>query len=378
MKAANRLAFIDNIRVFLTVLVVLHHLMVIYTGSGSWIYHEGRQDDITAALGGWFCAVNQAYFMGLFLLISAYFVPGSYDRKGAGAFLKDRLIRLGIPLALYGWILRPVLIYLGFTGAGELHLPFWNWYAHAYFREYGIIGGGPLWFIETLLIFSAIYVLWQLLTRSRPAPPVRETPFPGRRTIALCALLLGVATFAVRLFFPSGSSFHPLNLQLANFAGYIAMFVLGLIAYRRNWLLTLPDAAGRFWLWIAVGLIFFYPVAGLLGGAENPEAFAGGWRWQALLSAMWEAFMCLAMCTGLIWLFRRRWNHQGALARGLARHAYTAYLIHEPIITLLAFAAAGIALHPLLKFGLAALVFVPICFALSVLVRRIPGADRVL
>ena len=36
------------------------------------------------ALGGWFCAVNQAYFMGLFLLISAYFVPGSYDRKGAG------------------------------------------------------------------------------------------------------------------------------------------------------------------------------------------------------------------------------------------------------------------------------------------------------
>ena len=46
--------------------------------------------------------------MGLFLLISAYFVPGSYDRKGAGRFLKDRLVRLGIPLALYSWVVNPV------------------------------------------------------------------------------------------------------------------------------------------------------------------------------------------------------------------------------------------------------------------------------
>ena len=100
-RAISRLLFVDNIRVFLTILVVLHHLMIIYSGNGSWIYNENREDEVTEALGAWFCSVNQAYFMGLFLLISAYFVPGSYDRKGAGRFLKDRLIRLGIPLLLY-------------------------------------------------------------------------------------------------------------------------------------------------------------------------------------------------------------------------------------------------------------------------------------
>lgn len=386
-KAAGRLFFIDNIRVFLTVLVVLHHLMVIYAGSGGWIYYEGRQDDISAALGGWFCAVNQAYFMGLFLFISAYFVPGSYDRKGAGAFMKDRLIRLGIPLALYSWILRPSLIYLGLMGPARPDQPLWDWYAHDYFRAYGIIGGGPLWFIETLLIFSAVYVLWRLLTRScqrrwharPPALPADKAPFPSARTIALCALLVGIATFAVRLVFPAGSRFEPLNLQLANFAGYIALFILGLIAYRRNWLMTLPGVTGRLWLWIAMGLIILYPVLAILTGAvENSEPFEGGWHWQALLNAMWEAFMSLAMSIGLIYLFRQRWNWQGSLARLLARHAYTAYLIHEPVITVVAIAAAGIALYPLLKFGLAALVCVPICFALSILVLRIPGADRVL
>ena len=90
-KGTVRLLFVDDIRVFLTILVLLHHLMIIYAGTGNWFYTEGMQDaskamqsDVTEALGGWFCAVNQAYFMGLFLLISAYFVPGSYDRKGAG------------------------------------------------------------------------------------------------------------------------------------------------------------------------------------------------------------------------------------------------------------------------------------------------------
>ena len=80
-KGISRLLFIDDIRVFLTILVLLHHLMITYAGTGSWIYTEGRQDFMTTALGSWFCAVNQAYFMGLFLLISAYFVPGSCDRK---------------------------------------------------------------------------------------------------------------------------------------------------------------------------------------------------------------------------------------------------------------------------------------------------------
>ena len=114
-----RLLFIDNIRVFLTILVILHHLMITYAGTGSWIYREGRQDAVTDALGGWFCAVDQAYFMGLFLLISAYFVPGSFDRKGPGRFLKDRLIRLGIPLALFSWIVIPLFAwwFYGFAGS---------------------------------------------------------------------------------------------------------------------------------------------------------------------------------------------------------------------------------------------------------------------
>ncbi len=374
---SSRLLYIDNLRIFLTVLVILHHLMVIYAGSGSWIYNEGREDEITNALGGWFCAANQAYFMGLFLLISAYFVPGSYDRKGPAKFLLDRLFRLGIPLVVYGWVLRPLFIYYGMhLGSG---LSFWSWYSSRYFQVYGVIGGGPLWFIETLLIFSLLYVLGRKLIPSRPAPLGHEMRFPGNRAILLFGVFLGAASFLVRLFSPVNNTFAPLNLQFANFAQYIALFILGLIAYRRNWIATLPEQVGGRWLRIAILLILLYAPLGLLTGAnKNEELFLGGWHWQAMLLAQWEAFVCLSMSIGLIWLFRRRLNKQGMVTQELSRGAYSAYLIHELVITSLALLAVSLMAAPLLKFILMALVSIPLCFALSSLIRRLPYMQRIL
>ena len=378
-KAATRILFVDSIRIFLTILVVLHHLMVIYSGSGGWIYKEGRQDEITSAIGSCFTSVNHSYFMGLFLLVSAYFVPGSFDRKGAAHFLKDRLIRLGIPLFVYSWILRPLLIYAGLVKYQGVGLPFPSWYISQYFRDYGWIGGGPLWFIEALLIFSILYMLWRLLVPTRPQEPAREARFPSNGSIALFAVLLGVASFFVRLGFPSDTVFKPLNLQLADFPQYIALFTVGLNAYRHNWFVRLPETTGRRWLAIAALLILMFPPFAVFGGAITDDApFKGGWHWQALLAAEWQSFLCVGMCIGLIYIFRRRFDRQGRLARYLSRNAYTVYLIHEPVITAIALASIGVMFYPLLKFGLAALLAIPLCFGLSSLIRKLPYTDRVL
>jgi len=356
--------------------------MIIYAGTGSWYYTEGREDFITSALGAWFLMVNQAYFMGLFLLISAYFVPGSYDRKGAGRFIEDRLIRLGIPLVFYSWIIRPVLVYADPIRWQGPRPPFWNYFPVQYFQHTALVGAGPLWFIETLLIFSLVYVLWRLLFRPSPPTPAVETAggFPSNFAIALFALLLGLAGFLVRLWHPIMWSFKPLNLQFPFFAQYIALFVVGLIAYRRNWLLGMPETTGRVWLVMAVVMILlFWPL--MIGGdaaTAGLDAFFGGWHWQAFAYALWESFLGVGMCIGLIYLFRRHVNHQGPLARFLSLNAYTAYLIHGPVITALAYAVRGVALYPLLKWGLVSLVAVPLCFGLSDLIRKVPYADRVL
>ncbi len=140
--------------------------------------------------------------MGFFLLIAAYFVPGSYDRKGAGQFLKDRLIRLGIPLLVYSWIISPLTwMVITYVTQGYL-LPLGDYFPGAKFE--GFIGAGPLWFVEVLLIFTAVYVAWRKIARpNAPVPPVQiDSRFPSSKAIALFAVLMAAAAFVIRLWLP--------------------------------------------------------------------------------------------------------------------------------------------------------------------------------
>jgi glucan biosynthesis protein C len=373
----GRLLFVDDIRVYLTILVLLHHLMVIYAGTGNWIYTEGTPGVVVNALGGWFCATNQAYFMGLFLLIGAYFVPGSYDRKGGGRFLKDRHNRLGIPLAIYSWIINPLFVWAYLYR--DVMTP-WQFFARTYFGGGEFIGQGPLWFVETLLIFTLAYIGWRFLSRTRSAVAARSFQFPGNRRIAVFALLLGLAGFLVRTaFVMDADSFRPLNLQLPFFAQYVALFILGLVAYRRNWLSGLPEKTGWFWLRIAVLLVVLWaPMMVVNGAIDDNIFFKGGWRWQSLVYALWESFLCVSACIGSIYAFRRYFNRPTRLATFLAPNAYTAYLIHAPVITFLAVAVQSVTIFPLLKWAMVAAVAVPLCFGLSSLIRKLPYTDRVL
>ncbi len=377
VTASGRLLFVDNIRVLLTVLVLLHHLMITYAGSGGWFYKEGLQDFTTTAVGAWFCATNQAFFMGLFFFISAYFVPGSYDRKGAGVFFKDRLIRLGIPLAIYSWVLNPIMLYMLFGGQG---VPFFDYYLRVYFGENALIGSGPTWFIETLLIFSLVYVGWRVVTRNRPAPVAQESPFPGNRSIVLFALTIAVLAFIVRLvFIVDEFNFGPLNLQFGFFVQYIALFAIGLVAYRRNWLVNLPEATGRLWLRVAIALVLaWWPFVLITDAPSNIMPFKGGFHWQSLANATWESFTCVSMSIALVYLFRRYFNRQGAAAVWLSRNAYTAYLIHPLVLVPVALAVQSIMVYPLAKWAVVGMVVVPLCFGLGQVLRKLPYTERVL
>jgi glucan biosynthesis protein C len=377
-RGISRLLFIDNIKVYLTFLVISHHLMVIYAGTGNWPYYtEGLQDIVTNSLGGWFCAMNQSYFMGLFLLIGAYFVPGSYDRKGTWRFLKDRLIRLGIPLAVYSWIINPLFVYFVLY---RDKMSIWRFFPGKYFSGGEYIGQGPLWFIETLLIFSLVYVLWRFIVRPRTARPAGEAHFPGNRRIAIFALILGLAGFLVRtVFIMDTDRILSLNLQLPFFVQYIALFIVGLVAFRRNWFDNLPEKTGRLWLIIAGLLILFWAPMMIFNGAiDGSTLFKGGLNWQSLVYALWESFLCLSMCIGLIYIFRRYLNRQNRTTRFLVPNAYTAYLIHAPVITFLALAVQDVTIYPFLKWVIVALIAVPLCFGLSSLIRKLPYSDKVL
>ena len=376
----GRLFFIDNLRILLITLVMMIHLSITYGGIGGWYYRDGQADTLSSILLTWHNAVVQAFSMGLFFMIAGYFTPSSYDHKGPRQFLKDRLLRLGIPLLCYDFIIGPLIAYpliqVGAQESGGSYLYFLTRYYSTFH-----IGTGPLWFVEALLIFSICYALWRAFVKA-PSPGAQdETGLPGNLKIAVFILALAGVTFAVRIWLPVGWGFEPLNLQFPFFPQYICMFIVGIVAYRRNWLTRIPDAMGRLWLCLAVVMIVIvFPALFTLGGAikGNIAPFTGGLHWQCFGFALWEQLTGVALIIGLPALFRKRLNRQGRLTGAMAASAYTAYIIHGPIIILVALAIRSITLYPLLKFTLALMISVPLCFSLSNIIRKLPLARKIL
>ncbi len=373
----GRLLFIDNLRIVLVTLVILVHLSITYGGAGGW-YLQGQADPFSSAVLTLFNASSQAFFMGLLFLISGYFTPGSYARKGPRLFLKDRLLRLGIPLVCYDTVVHPLLcVFLKAVGVygGEQTI---GRYLLSYYTSFHM-GRGPLWFVEALLFFAGGYVLWRRVRgpchRPRPARTVRD------RHLVILAVLLGLATFMVRLWRPIGWAFEPLNLQVPFFVQYITLFILGILAWHHGWLSGIPARMGRRWL--AVGLIAIVvvlPALFVLGGGPRGkiEAFRGGPHWQSFALSLWEQTVCVSLMVGLPIWFRERFNRQSRPARAASDSAYTAYIIHAPVIVVFAVALRAVPLPALPGFILAALVTVPLCFSLAHVIRNLPGARRIL
>src|SRR5580704_17532421 len=58
-----------------------------------------------------FCATQFIYMMQLMFFLSGLFVWSSLKRKGAGGFLYDRILRLGLPFVVGVYLLMPLAYY---------------------------------------------------------------------------------------------------------------------------------------------------------------------------------------------------------------------------------------------------------------------------
>lgn len=378
--AQPRLLFVDNLRSLMIVKVILVHLAITYGGAGGWYYYERPADTLSSVVLTFHNAVNQSFFMGLLFLLSAYLTVGSYDRKGPRSFLRDRFLRLGIPLLIFEFVIHPLLLCLLIrVGAIQIEGALGERLVRYYTSFH--LGSGPLWFVETLLIFALVYTAIRRIGARRSHVDAKSTAPPSSKAILAFALLLGLLTFLARLWWPFGWSFGPLNLQFCFFVQYIAMLIVGVIAYRNDWLRRLPKAAGRLWLGLAIFLIVaVLPALFFLGGAVRGDisTYLGGWYWQALAYALWEQVTGVAMIVGLVVFFRERCNRQGRLLKEASAGSYAAYIIHTPVIIVFALAVRNVTIYPLLKFVVVSLVAVPLCFALGAAIRRLPLARRIL
>lgn len=373
-----RLYFIDNLRWLMIIFVVLMHVNVTYSMLGGWYYIEKAKLDMFEQIYfGMYGTFTQAYFMGFLFFIAGYFVPSSYDRKGSGQFVKERLIRLGIPTLLYMLVIHPLTIAI-MNHYMHWNMDFGGWYVKLIRTFKFLSESGPLWFAFALLIFSLVYAAVRRLM-CRTSKQEQKTGTVTSKQILAVALFISVFAYGVRCIFPIGSSV--MNMQLCFFVQYIVLFILGTIFLRRNLLQTIPYKLGITWFkyTLIIGTIFwFIMMTVFVDKTKGIDSIGGRGTWQSAAYAFWESFFCVGVCLGLIVWFRDRFNAQGRISKFLSDNAFGVYVFHTPLLVLISMLMKDVVMYPFFKYLIVAVVTIPLCFLVSHLLRKIPGVGYVI
>ncbi|MGD0646290.1 MAG: acyltransferase family protein [Candidatus Bathyarchaeia archaeon] len=367
----ERLLYIDNLRLLVIVLVVTIHLAVTVSGFGSWYYvYSTHLDTLSTVWFAFYQSFTQGYFLGLLFLISGYFVAGSYDRKGFGGFAGDRFKRLIIPTLIFMIAITPFIeiVELGNKSGG--------------FNLVGFLSGtGPMWFAVALFGFSLIYGLVRLTLRSSAlaSDGKRKQLEPTLSFAVSLALIIAVFAFLIRIVQPIGTDI--LNFQLCYFASYIALFIVGILAYRNSLFAKISYLAGKRWLISAIvlGFVAWFVLVVVATAMGSTVALQGGLTWQSAAFSLWESFVAVVISVGLIAVFREKFNHQSKLVKTLSDNSFAVYMFHPMIIIPVTLLFSPLALYPIAKWFLLCIICVPLCFAITHFVfRRIPLLKNIL
>jgi glucan biosynthesis protein C len=375
----SRVFYIDNLRIYLIILVFLHHITMAYGGSGSWILNESSFypiDGATQISFTLFNAINQSYFMAFFFLLAGYFTPRSFEKKGGSTYFRDRLIRLGIPIVAYVIFISPVT---EFIVRNYAYHQSWTFEEVILNRiSTFTLGVDHMWFILALLIFAGCYVLYR---RIRPTcSPNSEKPFPRDTVIFASIIIITGLTYVVRIFSPIGTV-SIFNFQLAHFTSYIFMFWVGILAYYGKWFDKLGSAQAKRWIIIALCVVIALPLLLVVMvdlSAPDITPFFGGFTVESLIFSFWESSALLSITIGTLYVFRTRLNRSNRVLENMSGSAYTAYIIHAIIIVGFQILLLPIVMPAFFKAIIVAIIAIPLIFGLSAIIRKIPGFSRVL
>lgn len=373
----GRIVYLDNIRIFLISYVIAGHISVAYgaIGRGNWYYVEPVHDVLTKAVLYLFDMFAYSFLMVMFIFIAGYFTPASFEKKGIVRYLKERLMRLFLPLVLYYFFIGPVVRYISQLAKGEAPGSLADFFMNMYHSGvYGYMG--VMWFVELLLAFSFLYAFYRHFFPEGLMKSMDDS-FPTNRSILIFMIVLGLASFLTRVILPMGGGYLAAR-PLASIVLFGTAFFLGTLAWKHQWLDKLTDKTAWNWFWVALAVMILPMILFIvMRKSIGFSSIKGAGSVASLLYSYWEVIKCIGTGMISVVLFRKYFDKQGKIAAAMGRSAFAAYVLHPLVCMLLMYAMAGVPLHPLLKFSIVMPVALVCTFGISWIFVQIPGVNRV-
>ncbi|HEX6257574.1 MAG TPA: acyltransferase family protein, partial [Euzebyales bacterium] len=229
---SQRVLYVDSLKVVLIAAIIAGHAIASYTSMELWSYADVREVTLSPVTEAVLLTVVMpfAIFMiPLLFLIAGLLTPSSLERKGTRVYVRDRLVRLGVPFAVFTVLVWPALLYALYRPLGNAP---GSYLAELVGTSEEALDTGYLWFVGDLLLFSLAYAAW---VRLRGRAGRRRQVDIGARHLLVLAAAVGVATFLVRLVFPFASERY-IDLNWYQWPECVALFALGVATARSGWL----------------------------------------------------------------------------------------------------------------------------------------------
>ncbi|MHC0035295.1 acyltransferase family protein [Pseudoneobacillus sp. C159] len=312
---------LDWIKVLATLIVFLYHCSMFFNPF-DWhiknnVINRSYIDFFSLFVGNW--------IMPIFFIISGVSTYYALQKRNSQSFIKERLVRLGIPLLLGIFILSPPQVYIeritNFQFEGSF-IQFFPHYFDGLYLEIGGTGnfaffGHHLWYLLELLLFSIITLPIFLIVKKGA----------GRKDFGTFHYLV----MPIPLMIVALTANHVVNLASWGIIFYLILFIYGYYFFSRESLREFVRRVG-----VIAGYLSAFSTAGYIFWAM----YIG---FPMNVSLSWGIFMILRVI--LVWnvlffilyLGDKYLNFSNSTLKYTSEASMPFYVLHQPIIIMLGF-----------------------------------------
>jgi surface polysaccharide O-acyltransferase-like enzyme len=351
-----RIISLDRSRTSITLLVVIYHSVLNYT-------YYGVGGDQVRWLG----------FDGVALFCD------SLMRRGSVGYIKNRMLRLGVPYLISIFVIMPIAYYRYY----HTQLDFLQFYDRMI--SVGPWSPGSAWFILVLLVFDLVAVpcLPAIRMLGRHVNALSDDPI---KFFVTCAVFSVAIYLPMRLIFGDSawltSGHYPFVMQTSRILLYSGYFLAGAVVGATDLtkgLLAQDRAIARWWRqWLAIASISFSGILFLVYvHRDGLIDFASPPFWWHAAYGLCFAIYGAAMTFVVLSIFTRFAGSRMALLDAMRPSAYGIYLLHFIPLVWLQYLLLDLTLPAFAKFLIVFTVTLSVSWGMTVLLRQIPIVSRI-
>lgn len=374
----ERELWIDYLRSFIILMVVIHHASLSYTtfahfNKDVYILSTHPMVDFHRWIGfDILVYFNDIFFMSLMFLLSGFFVISSLKRKGIRLFINDRIRRLFVPF-IFGVIIIALLAYYPSYIYSHDNKNIIKYVVDFFTIEFW--PPGPAWFLWVLFLFNLIFV-WIyprynvfLEQIGRQASTLINKPV---LLFIYWFIITWIIYIPMRLIFgPDGwASVGPFDFQISRILLYFGYFILGIIvgmipfdkgllseqsSFMRNWQLFIVLSISTFCLLLLIDV----PLKGLVQ-AGIISNLASNLIYCSIFVAS-----CIFSCAACITTAKEIFKQKTLFWDFITYNSFTVYLIHYAFVIWGQYILLNLIIPGILKFLIVTLFSLFLSFLIS-------------